>query len=91
MIRLTCVGGPFDGQFMPRPEKGDQFAFPNFLLKQWDAMAEPGATVGRLIEASAETSGNASLYRVDGEALVFVSVISKPEYLEWATWYDAQD
>ena len=82
MIRLTCVGGPFDGQFMPRPDRGDQSAFPNFLLGQWEAMAEPGATVETLIEASS-TSGSASLYQVEGESLVFVTGLTREEYVAW--------
>ncbi len=43
IILLPCIGGPFDGQSMPRPERGTEAAFWEHTLALHEMFSELGA------------------------------------------------
>lgn len=90
VIQLPCVGGPFDGEVMPCPARGQDAAFPNYLLKQWEGIERlkkinlgDKKAVGEFLADMGEPSSNASLYRVHQESLVFVRTLTREEYNAW--------
>ncbi len=99
-IHLVCVGGPFDGKMMPRPDDGPELAIPHFLLQHSETF---GTMTEELLSSDDARAGEnrvgdlvakyghelvggpatASLYRIQGESLVFVRTLSNAEYREW--------